>query len=146
MESHGQSIDSPLVRVRSYIPSSNVHGLMTCHAVYSLDLQVPFESLRRAAKDRKHVVTEVEASLDEVRNANSTAEAPVKGAVYLPDIKFQQELVLWCSCDEPVKARQGPASGMQRALWTGLVRSSRTSNARYNLKIHNLSSNLQHNK
>ena len=77
MESHGQSIDSPLVRVRPCCSSSNVHELMTCHAAISLDLQVPFESLRRAAKDRKHVVTEVEASLNEVCNANSAAEAPV---------------------------------------------------------------------
>ena len=77
MESHGQSIDSPLVRVTAHVPSSNVHELMTCHAANSLDLQVPFESLRRAAKDRKHVVTEVEASLDEVCNAADAAEAPV---------------------------------------------------------------------
>eukprot|EP00891_Asterochloris_glomerata_P002826 jgi/Astpho2/2826/e_gw1.00050.131.1_t len=59
---------------------------MKCHAATSPDLQVPFESLRRAAKDRKHVVTEVEASLDEVCNAYSAAKAPVKGPVYLPDI------------------------------------------------------------
>ena len=33
-------------------------------------------------------MTEVEASLDEVCNVNSAAAAPVKGPVYLPDIKF----------------------------------------------------------
>ena len=94
MESYGQSIDSPLVRVIPYIPSSNVHEQMKGHAATSPGLQVPFEWLRRAAKDRKHVVTEVEASLDEVCNAYSAAKAPVKGPVYLPDIKFRRSCIM----------------------------------------------------